>query len=260
MPPEAAAGVELHPAAAPAVEAWAKKPSLRAVYGGYYEAMARRVPEGGRILEIGAGTGHSRDFFKGRDVVRLDILPAPWIDIVADAHDLPLPPASVDAIVMLDVLHHLADPPKFFEGVERVLKPGGRCIMIDPAMSPIGWFFFSVFHPEPVDMSANPMVRQTYGETKDPYDSNQAIPALLFKKRIYRRQFEQKFPTLHIAETRTMSLVAYPLCGGFQPWSLISGGVAKALLKLELFLEPVLAPLMGFRLLVTLEKARGPKG
>lgn len=245
----------LHPSIALASASWGRKPSLRAVYGSYYKAMAARVPRGGRILEIGAGSGHSRDFFSGLDLVRLDILPAPWIDIVADAHDIPLPDASLDAIVMLDVVHHLADLPKFFTEVERLLRPGGRCVMIDPAITPVSGIFFRGFHSEPVDMRANPMVRQEYGENKDPFESNQALPTLLFRQKPYRRQFESRFPSLRIVESRGMSLFAYPLCGGFQPWSLITGVMARGLLKLESILEPVLGPAMAFRLLVTVEKS-----
>ena len=42
-------------------------------------------------LEIGAGSGHSLKAFAGEEVTRLDILAAPWIDVVADAHLLPMP-------------------------------------------------------------------------------------------------------------------------------------------------------------------------
>jgi hypothetical protein len=103
-------------------------------------------------------------------------------------------------------------------------------------------------------MRANPLVRQEYGEAKDPFESNQALPTLLFKKNRYRQEFERRFPNLQIVEVREMSLFAYPMCGGFQNWSLISGAMAKGLLKLESVLEPLLGPLMAFRLLVTVEK------
>ena len=244
----------LHPGVAIAARNWSRKASLRAVYGSYYSAMAARVRKGGRVLEIGAGSGHSRHFLSNLDLVRLDILPAPWIDIVADAHEVPLGDESIDAIVMLDVVHHLADLPKFFQEVERLLRPAGRCIMIDPAITPVSGIFFRSFHAEPVDMRANPMVRQEYGQNKDPFESNQALPTLLFKQGNHRREFERRFPGLRIAEVRQMSLFAYPMCGGFQDWSLISGPVARGLLKLESALEPLLGPLMAFRLLVTVEK------
>ena len=53
------------------------------------------------------------------------------------------------------------------------------------------------------------------------------------------------------------ALAAYPLSGGFQPWSLIGEGVARRLLRLERAIEPALGPLAGFRMLLTVEKAAG---
>jgi SAM-dependent methyltransferase len=246
----------LHPNIAQAAESWRSKPSLREVYRGLYGAISSRVPKGGRVLEIGAGSGHSREFFSNLDVVRLDVLPAPWIDIVADAHDIPLPDESVDAIVMLDVLHHLSDPPKFFAEAERILRPGGRCIMVEPGITPASGIVFRFFHEEPVLMRADPLTRQNYGADKDPFDSNQAIPTLLFKHSGHRREFERRFPNLRIIEARRMSLFAYPMTGGFQPWTLLSASMVRALLGVEPVLEPILGWAMAFRLLVTLEKGK----
>lgn len=237
-----------------AEQAWKTKASLRCVYGGLYSALKSRLPAGGKVLEIGAGSGHSREFFSGMDVTRLDILPGPWVDMVADAHDIPVPDESFDAIVMLDVLHHLADLPKFFSEVQRILRPGGRCVMIDPGITPVSGVFYRAFHEEPVDMSVDPMTRQAYGPDKDPFDSNQALPTLLFADGRHRRKFQRQFPGLKVVEVRRMSLFAYPMSGGFQPWSLLSAGAAKAMLKLETVLEPALGPLMAFRILATVQK------
>jgi SAM-dependent methyltransferase len=249
-------GGDLHPNIAQAAESWRSKPSLREVYRGLYDAISSRVPKGGCVLEIGAGSGHSREFFSNLDVVRLDVLPAPWIDIVADAHEIPVPDASVDAIVMLDVLHHLSDPPRFFAEAERILNPGGRCILIDPGITPVSGLVYRYFHEEPVLMRANPMTRQDYGADKDPFESNQAIPTLLFKHGRHRQEFERRFPNLKIIEARRISLFAYPMTGGFQRWSLLSASTARALLKVESALEPLLGWAMAFRLIVTLEKSR----
>jgi hypothetical protein len=55
------------------------------------------------------------------------------------------------------------------------------------------------------------------------------------------------------------SLAAYPLSGGFQPWSLIGEGAAQRLLHIERALEPVLGRFTAFRMLLMVEKATDSK-
>jgi len=63
-------------------------------------------------------------------VVSTDILPAPWLDALADAQRLPFAAASFDNIEMFDVLHHLDQPRMFLQEAERVLRRGGRIVMV----------------------------------------------------------------------------------------------------------------------------------
>ena len=72
------------------------------------------------------------------DVITSDILSFPGIDVVADAHRLPFADQSFAGVVMLDVVHHLERPIEFLKGASRVLKPGGRLAMIEPATTARG--------------------------------------------------------------------------------------------------------------------------
>jgi hypothetical protein len=62
-------------------------------------------------------------------------------------------------------------------------------------------------------------------------------------------------PTLRIVDVQWFALAAYPLSGGFQPWSLIGEGITRRLLRIERALEPALGRFTGFRMLLTVEKA-----
>jgi hypothetical protein len=70
-------------------------------------------------------------------------------------------------------------------------------------------------------------------------------------------RFHRLFPTLRIARVEWFSLAAYPLSGGFKPWSLIGAGAARHLLRLERAIEPVLGRLAAFRMLLIVEKVAG---
>jgi SAM-dependent methyltransferase len=54
-----------------------------------------------------------------------------------DALDLPLRDKSVDLVYGFAFAHHLPDLDRFIGEVERVLRPGGRCVMMDNAYAPI---------------------------------------------------------------------------------------------------------------------------
>jgi len=235
---------------------WDKKASLRSVYADYYQRMADALTggqSGGDIwLEIGAGAGHSANLLDAR--FRMDILASPWIDVVGDAHRLPFGDESLDGIALLDVLHHLGDPCGFFEEVARVLKPGGRVAMIDPGITPLSWVFYNFLHEEPVDMRADPMAPAANATEKDPFDGNQAIPTLLFKREEHRIALSDAVPALRSVERRWLSLFAYPLSGGFKGWTLLPAGLVQALLRLEDKLMPFLGMWMAFRIVIVMEK------
>ena len=241
--------MRLQPLIAAHRKRWRSKPGLRAVYGDFHRLMAaRRVP--GRTLEIGGGAGHGKGFLG--DAISTDILCAPWLDAVCNAQSLPFGEASFDNIVMLDVLHHLARPAAFLAEAARVLRPGGRLVMLEPAITPLSWLVYGFLHHEPVVMGADPLADDAAAGPRDPFDSNQAIPTLMFGR--HRRRFEAAFPELAIVELRRLSLFAYPLSGGFKAWSLIPGAAVGPVLRLEAMLEPLLGPLMAFRQLAVLER------
>lgn len=230
-------------------ELWARKPVLREVYGHLYRRMAA-VCVPGLTIEVGGGSGNMREF--APDVLSFDIVPAPWLDFVGDAQALPLTDGCAANVVMLDVLHHIQYPLRFLREATRVLRPGGRLVFIEPGVTPVSHLFYRLFHEEPVDMAADPLLDGTIDAGKDPYDSNQAIPTLLMTRDAARRA--RAVPALVPLQLRWLSLFAYPLSGGFKPWSLLTPALARALLAVEDRLEGALGRLIGFRLLAVLER------
>lgn len=229
---------------------WNEKPTLRTIYMDFHRRLEAACPPG-PLLDIGGGSAHFKDYRS--DVTSLDILPFPGIDVVADAHNMPFEPERFSGIVMLDVLHHLQRPIVFLKEAARVLKPGGRLAMIEPGMSVIARRFYDRFHQEPVVMTADPFA-DAKQSGDDPFDSNQAIPTLMFASAKDRARLETEVPELRVVDISWLSLIAYPLSGGFKKWCLWPAALTKPMLTVEAGLMPLLGPLLAFRLMIVVEK------
>jgi SAM-dependent methyltransferase len=228
---------------------WREKPALRHIYRHLYRRMEAACVSG-PTLEIGGGSGIFKQF--APETVTTDIIPAPWLDLVADAQRLPFGDASFANIVMFDVLHHVEYPRHFFAEATRVLAPGGRLIMVEPAITPVSWAFYNFMHEEDVDMFADPLKDGAPSRGRDPFVANQAIPTLLFGRD--RARFAEAFPHLRVTCRQWASFVAYPLSGGFKPWSAIPKWLVAPVLWLEDLVAPVIGRIAAFRQFVVIEK------
>jgi SAM-dependent methyltransferase len=233
-------------------DVWERKPVLRLIYDDFYDRLAAACLPG-MTIEIGGGIGNLKR--RLGDVVATDIQSAPWLDCVADAQRLPFASGAAANIVMVDVLHHLEFPVVFFREAARVLRPGGRVLMVEPAITWGSSLFYRLLHHEPVRTSAQVLIDGTPDPKRDPYDSNQAIPTLLATRD--RERFHRLFPQLRITSVEWFALAAYPLSGGFKPWSLISAGIARRMLALERALEPTIGRFAAFRMMLVVENISG---
>ncbi len=230
--------------------AWDRKPVLRLVYDDFYDRILAACRPG-RTIEFGGGIGNLKQ--RAPDVIATEIQFAPWVDCIADAQRLPFASASAANIVMVDVLHHIEFPVVFFREALRVLEPGGRIVMVEPAITWGSTLFYRLLHHEPVRTSANPLVDGSPDPQRDPYDANQAIPTLLAGR--YREKFEGLVTGLTISRVEWFSFAVYPLTGGFKSWSLMPQSIAKPAIRIERALEPWLGRALGFRMLMVIEKA-----
>lgn len=104
-------------------------------------AVADRAVE--RAVDVGGGPGRAVSRLDLTERIVLDAAPgmtrrarANGLDaILGDAGRLPLQSASVDAVLIVDALHHMQDVDAVFREAERVLRSGGVLVIrdFDPA-------------------------------------------------------------------------------------------------------------------------------
>jgi SAM-dependent methyltransferase/uncharacterized protein YbaR (Trm112 family) len=96
-----------------------------------------------KLLFVGGGiTSYGRHMEQlGKSVlshcVNLEVAGGPFVDLVADGHDIPFPDNYFDAIICQAVLEHTRDTQRVVSEMHRVLKPDGILYVEVPFLYPV---------------------------------------------------------------------------------------------------------------------------
>ncbi len=99
--------------------------------------IARVLPRGSRVLDVGCGSGfiaHHLSALLGTPVTGLDVrrhADAPVEYLSYDGARFPVPDHSFDAALLCYVLHHAQDQRAFLGEVRRILEPGGLAVVYE---------------------------------------------------------------------------------------------------------------------------------
>lgn len=107
-------------------------------------ALQRLLPPSGkRIIEIGAGFGRLADLYLGYEQIilfdysrtLLQDAVAEWghdprfVFVAGNIYNLPLATAAIDTLVMVRVMHHLAEVPNALQHIQRVLHSDSAAVL-----------------------------------------------------------------------------------------------------------------------------------
>jgi SAM-dependent methyltransferase len=117
-------------------------------YVGRWGRARRWLPrDAERIFDVGSAFGYGTAALTGhvgdrRRVVGIECDPAhlegaqrryPWVPVLRGwAERLPAEDGTVDAVALLDVIEHVADPAAVVAEIHRVLRPGGVLVLTTP--------------------------------------------------------------------------------------------------------------------------------
>lgn len=221
-----------------------RKRFLRKIYERWYGMLADAVPDGdGRVLEIGSGPGFLAERVPG--LIASDVLFAPPLDVALDARCLPFKDASLKAVLMTDVLHHLPEPGLFLAEAARCVRSGGVAAMIEPWRTRWSEFIFTRLHHEAFDPSAGEWGFQASGPLSA---ANGALPWIVFERD--RPRFEREFPEWRVEAVRPMMPVSYLLSGGFSHRAIQPGFAFGFWSRLEALPAPLMRCCAMFALIV----------
>lgn len=185
-----------------------RKRFLNSIYNEWYALVSAALPPPpGPVLEVGTGAGFFGEFIPG--LITSDIMHCPGVRVVLDGLQLPFTDASLRAIVMTDVLHHLPDQRRVFREAARCVWPGGVVSMIEPWVTPWSKFVHAMLHAEPFE----PQSAEWGFPPKGPLSgANGALPWILFRRDV--DQFHREFPQWRVETVRPFMPFRYIVSGG----------------------------------------------
>ncbi|HYC71337.1 MAG TPA: methyltransferase domain-containing protein [Opitutaceae bacterium] len=235
-------------------EVWSRKPILREVYEDFYRIIATEIDSAipGPVVELGSGMGNIKAVIP--QCLTTDVFANPWLDRQENAYRLSFAAGSVSHLILFDVWHHLRYPGTALREFHRVLAPGGRLILFEPAASWVGRLVYTCFHHEPVRLhdalawDAPP----GFEPEQAGYFAAQGSATRMF----WWGEARDRLEGWHLREVRPLASFAYFASGGFSGPRF--GGPALQHVMRRLDRLAAIAPrIFAARLLVVLRK-EGP--
>lgn len=229
---------------------WNRKPLLRIVYTDLYQQMKEQLSHvSGKAVELGSGMGSIRETLP--DCILTDLFPYPWIDQVENAYQLSFENKSISNLLMVDVFHHFRYPGNALQEFQRVLISGGHVIMMEPALSLLGYIVYGLLHIEPIGKAKD---ITWFAPDNKKVDDMDYYAAQGNATRIFvQKYFSEKLSEWKIVKVERITALAYAASGGYSGPQLYPTFAYRFIKWIEKLLQ-FFPALFATRLLVVLEK------
>ena len=229
------------------------KPFLRKLYEEWYHDISTSLPAGvGPVLELGSGAGFLREYVP--DLISSDVFHVPGLSLLLDGRNLPFRDASLGAITMTEVLHHIPDAERFLRDAARCVRPRGAVVMIEPWVTAWGRFVWGPLHHEPFEPDTDSWTIPDSGPLTG---ANGALPWILFERD--RALFEARVREWEIASITIGMPFRYLVSGGVSMRSLMPGWSHGAWRWLEGRLRPCMGTIGTFAKIVLIRREEGER-
>lgn len=209
------------------------KPFLRKIYLENYLFFKQAVADvpRGTVLELGSGGGFLKRVIPS--AITSDVIKVSGVDIYLSALKLPFHSNSLNAILMMNVFHHLQDTNEFLTSAQRCLVPGGKIVMIEPANTPWSRFIYKTFHHELFDPDQVEWRLPIGGPMSQ---ANGALPWIVLCRD--RHLFESRYPYLKIQSLQFTCPFLYLISGGVSRRQFVPSFTYPLFKSLDFLLTP----------------------
>ncbi|MEZ5275152.1 MAG: methyltransferase domain-containing protein [Opitutaceae bacterium] len=230
---------------------WNQSSGLRLVYRSIFADMMAAAGSGA-VLDIGSGAGFLK--IDRPNVTTSDVVKTPFVDCAVSAYEIQALGRQWDAIVAMDVLHHLRKPLNFLESASGSLNPGGRIVLVEPAATGFGRLFYRWFHHEPCQPERLQAPYRFEADDAEGNFANMGMGCALFRRDRVGVGECLKAMGLKFISVRYRDVLAYPSTGGLAHRQILPTWVLKGLLGLERILPQWVLSRIGLRMIVVLER------
>lgn len=232
--------------------------NLRQLLSGRYEWMNDYIAAADVGVEVGCGTGLSKEFIRAKEYYLSDLANYEWLDYTSvNALSTPFEPESFDFVVSSNMIHHVPSPPVFFDEMWRILKPGGRLLIQEINASLLMRVLLRVMRHEGYSFDVDVFDRNTIcTDPKDLWSANCAIPNLLFDDlKRFQREIPGFRPLMHrygecIGMVNSGGVIAKTVYIPLSKWGL------RAVRGIDRVLTTLAAPIFAMQRQIVLEKCQ----